>query len=162
MSRRTRRRSAEPGRPSDGRRRTIPGGPATVIEITGLASSTGSLIKRIGLSPDGKLVSDGPACVMSCGWAKRVHLSGVVDLSVLIGSLDSNEAIALGALRSNLPDLVEITTARRLAEMDGAAPPGLIPHGRSHRLCPEDLRLCTPGLRHQGYAAWGEGQDRSP
>jgi hypothetical protein len=78
------------------------------MEITGFAKSGGVLSKRISLAEDGSLKSDGSACVMSRGTARRVHLTGIADLGSLIQGLRSNEAIALGALRPGLPDQVEI------------------------------------------------------
>ena len=103
-----------------------------MIEITGLTSATGPLTKRISLSPDGKLISDGSACVMSRGSASRVRLGSVTEFSRLIGGLQSDQAIALGTLRPGLPDTVEITTARRLSEMNGTAGPGVISRTAGH------------------------------
>ncbi len=106
-----------------------------MIEITGLTSSSGPLTKRISLSPEGKLISDGSACVMSRGSAARVRLGSVTEFSRLIGGLRSDQAIALGALRSDLPDTVEITTAKRLDErlsMEGPAPYGIIARTAGH------------------------------
>ena len=103
-----------------------------MIEVTTLTSATGPLTKRISLSPDGKLISDGSACVMSRGRAQRVRLGGVNEFSALIGGLRSDQAIALGALRPDLPDHVEIATARRLAEMNGSVPPGTVARTADH------------------------------
>ena len=97
-----------------------------VFEITRFAKSNGPLTKRISLADDGSLRSDGSACVMSEGMALRVQLSGVAGLAELIGSLNASEAIALGALRLDLPDAVEIVTKNRLDGMNGAARPDLI------------------------------------
>lgn len=105
------------------------------IEVTGLASSSGPLTKRISLSPEGKLISDGSACLMSYGAARRVRLGGVADFAALIDNLESNEAIALGSLRADLPDTVEITTAKRLAELSGRSqgvPKGVIARTAGH------------------------------
>ncbi len=104
----------------------------TRIEITRLTSSTGPLTKRISLSPDGRLLSDGSACVMGSGEASRVRLAGVAEFANMIGGMASHEAIALGALRADLPDKVEITTATRLDKMNGTAPPGLISRTAGH------------------------------
>ena len=84
------------------------------IEITALTSASGLLTKRISLTPDGKLNSDGSACVMNRGHAERVRLQGVGDFAMLIGGLRSDQAIALGSLRAELPERVEIATARRI------------------------------------------------
>jgi hypothetical protein len=42
------------------------------IEITALTKAGGPLTKRICLSDDGKLISDGSACIMSRGGARRI------------------------------------------------------------------------------------------
>ncbi len=102
------------------------------FEITELASFSGPLTKRISLAPDGSLISDGSACVMSRGIARRVQLDGVAGFADLIGGLSSNEAIALGSLRPDLPDKVEILTARRLAEVNGSTPPFAISRTAGH------------------------------
>ena len=102
------------------------------IEITELVSSVGPLTKRISLSPEGRLISDGSACVMRRGAAKRVRLGGVGEFARLIAKLDSNQAIALGSLRSDLPDTVEVTTAEQLGKLNGSAPAGLIARTAEH------------------------------
>ncbi len=102
------------------------------IEVTALASTSGPLTKRISLSDDGGLISDGSACVMSRGLASRVRLESVSAFATMIGNLKSNEAVALGALRSELPDKVEIMTAKRLSELNGSAPPDAISRTAGH------------------------------
>ena len=94
--------------------------------LTRLSKDGGALTKRIALARDGTVTSDGSACVMSRGIAERMHIDGVEQLASLIGELRSDQAIALGALRSDLPDQVEITTKRALAAMNGMAQPGII------------------------------------
>lgn len=102
------------------------------FEIVGLTSASGLLTKRIKLGDDGLLVSDGSACVMGQGAAKRVRLSGVSDFAALIGSLKSSEAIALGSLRHDLPDVVQVTTAKKLTELNGTAPNHIIARTAGH------------------------------
>jgi hypothetical protein len=94
------------------------------IEFTKLAKDGGPLTKKISLAPDGKLVKDGSACLMVHGTAERVTLDGVDALGELIEGLTASQAIALGALRPDLPDKVEITTEKKL--MNGVARPDLI------------------------------------
>jgi hypothetical protein len=96
------------------------------IEITLISKTGGPLTKRISLSPEGNLISDGSACVMSRGHAQRVRLDRLSQFADLVQQLEPHEAIALGALRDGLPDHVEVTTQDRLAKLTGAAPPGLI------------------------------------
>ena len=102
------------------------------FEVVGLTSASGLLTKRISLGDDGLLFSDGSACVMGQGGARRVRLPGIAAFATLIGGLKSSEAIALGSLRHDLPDDVQVTTARKLADMDGAAPPNLIARTAGH------------------------------
>jgi hypothetical protein len=85
---------------------------ATPVEITCLTKSGGPLTKTIKLAPGGSVMSELSACVMGQGKARRVHIADVGQLAALIDRLQSNEAIALGALRSDLPDQVEIVTKR--------------------------------------------------
>jgi len=96
------------------------------IELTGFASDSGLLSKRISLNPDGTMAADGSACLMSRGTAQRLRFATFSDLATHIGSLPSNEAIALGALRAGLPDHVEIATAAKIASLNGHALDGLI------------------------------------
>jgi len=102
------------------------------IEITAFTSDTGPLTKKISLAPDGSLVSDGSACVMSRGTAKRLRLAGFADFARLIGGLKSNEAIALGALRSDLSDEVQVVTHKKLTELNGHAPSTVIARTAGH------------------------------
>ena len=94
------------------------------IEFTRLTKNAGPLTKKISLAPDGTLVKDGSACVMEHGTAERVRLAGVDALGALIEALTPSQAIALGALRPDLPDRVEITTKKKL--INGVARPDII------------------------------------
>ena len=93
-------------------------------ELVKFTKTGGPLTKKISLSPDGTLVSDGSACVMTHGTAERVKIAGIDELAALIGSLHPSQAIALGALRTDLPDRVEVTTKKRL--VNGVARPDVI------------------------------------
>ena len=88
-----------------------------LIELTVLTKSGGSgpLGKRIFLDVSGKIVSDGSACTMSRGRATRVRIDDLGELAALIEGLTSKQAIALGALRDELPDEVRIVTKAALA-----------------------------------------------
>ena len=109
-------------------REHAPAGPCT-FEITAFTKHGGPLTKRVRLDPSGKMISDGSACIMSYGAARRVRFDSLNDFAEFVGSLRSNEAIAVGALRPELPDNVEITTKRKL---NGAAQPGLITRASDH------------------------------
>jgi hypothetical protein len=93
-----------------------------MIEVTRLRKVGGPLTKRISLAPDGRLVSDGSACVMSRGHATRVRLERFEGFADLIQQLEPSEAIALGGLRPNLLDHVEVTTQDRLAKVSHHSP----------------------------------------
>jgi hypothetical protein len=85
------------------------------------------LTKRISLGPDGALISDGSACVMSCGTASRFGFERLQELAAAIEQFGPNQALALGRLRSDLPTRVEVTAKRKL---DGANRPGVIARTR--------------------------------
>src|SRR6516162_11077608 len=61
---------------------------------------------------------------MEHGTAERVSVADVDALGALIEGLEPSQAIALGTLRPDLPDRVEITTKRKL--INGVARPDLI------------------------------------
>ena len=103
-----------------------------MIEITTLAKTDGPLTKRISLVPDGSLRSDGSACVMSRGRAGRAQFDSLQTFAACIGSLNSNEAIALGALRDGLPDQVQIVTKDKLPPANGAAHSNIIARTGNH------------------------------
>jgi hypothetical protein len=84
-----------------------------MIEITSLVKSDGPLSKHISLGPDGKLRSDGSACFMAAGEARRLQVD-LLKLSRHIDACESDHAIALGRLRNGLSDVVEIRTKRAL------------------------------------------------
>jgi hypothetical protein len=90
-----------------------------MFELTSFVKHDGPLSKKIALGADGKPISDGSACIMSRGIATRVRLPDLHSVAQFIGSLGANEAIALGALRGDLPDHVEVTAAARLRELNG-------------------------------------------
>src|SRR5262249_17529277 len=98
--------------------------PVLRIEFTRLTKDGGPLTKKISLAPDGTLVKDGSACVMAHGTAERVRVAGADALAALIEGLGPSQAIALGALRTDLPDRVEVTTKKRL--INGVARPDII------------------------------------
>jgi hypothetical protein len=83
-------------------------------EITILTKSDGPLTKRISLSADGSIKSDGGACVMARGEARRVAIADVAQLATVIDGLESSQAIALGALRAGLSEQVQVVTKRQL------------------------------------------------
>jgi hypothetical protein len=104
-----------------------------MLEITRFAKSGGPLTKRISLI-DGSLKSDGSACIMSSGTAQRVKLASLAQFAALIEQLPSDQAIALGALRYDLPDQVKVVTKSKLKELNGTAQPHTIARTAEHIL----------------------------
>ena len=97
-----------------------------MIEITALTKEGGPLTKRIGLAEGGTLRSDGSACVMSAGTARRAQFRNLSEFADHISDMRSDEAVALGALRPDLPETVSVVTKNRLALLNGAAAPNTI------------------------------------
>ncbi len=98
-------------------------GSAIPFEVTLFAKADGPLTKRIGLAADGTVTSDGSACVMSAGEARRVRLDHVGQLAELVGRMAQNEALALGALRDDQPERVRVVTKGELAPLNGIPRP---------------------------------------
>ena len=84
-------------------------------EITILKKAGGPLTKRIELI-DGKVISDGADCLMCSGQATRFSFDDLDQLGVLIADLGSDQAIALGRLRQDLGDTVEVVTKAKLSQ----------------------------------------------
>ena len=102
-------------------------------ELVKFTKTGGPLTKHISLAPDGTLVRDGSACVMTRGTAERVKIAGIDELAALIGSLHPSQAIALGALRDRP---ARQGRGRHQEELlNGVARPDTHrPHRRQHRL----------------------------
>jgi hypothetical protein len=127
-------------------------GRVTDMQITLLAKNDGPLTKRISLAVDGSLQSDASACVMTRGIARRFQFDGVEELAAAIARLRPNEALALGALRTGLPDQVEIVTKRQL---NGADHPGIIARTEAYI----DFRPGKPALGLIDYDTKGMPAD---
>ena len=93
---------------------------SSAIEITLFTKSGGPLTKRISLTADGLLKSDGSECFMARGTAQRVGIISAKEFAKLIGGLDSDQAIALGTLRPELPNSVKIITKKEDLKLGGA------------------------------------------
>jgi hypothetical protein len=85
-----------------------------LAEITVFEKIGGVLSKRIWLDSEGKVCSDGSACVMTRGSALRLRIADVSELAAMIEKIRPNEALALGALRADLPEKVHIVTKSKL------------------------------------------------
>jgi hypothetical protein len=90
------------------------------IEFTVLTKDDGPLTKEIRLV-DGKIVSDGRACTMARGIARRAWPNSMQQFADLICSLDERSAVALGALQPDLPDKVAVVTKNTLRQMNDTA-----------------------------------------
>jgi hypothetical protein len=93
------------------------------VELTIFRRADGPLTKRISLSSDGSIKSDGSECVMGRGTARRFMSDRMEGCADLIGRLSSDEALALGTLRSDLPEEVEVVCKKYL---NGVTRPNLI------------------------------------
>ena len=98
-------------------------GSKALPEITVFSKSGGPLTKHISLNADGSINSDGSACVMSEGTARRAKVANVGELAALIEQLKPHQAIGLGVIRDGLPDQVNVVTKEKL---NGVTKPNII------------------------------------
>src|SRR3974377_1272227 len=92
-------------------------------EITVFKKSSGILSKTIAAAVDGSPVSDGSACRMSSGEAKRIPLPGGAQaLAELIENMASDEGLRRGRRVSGVGESAPVTTVSRLK----SAPEGAI------------------------------------
>jgi hypothetical protein len=82
--------------------------------MTGFSKRGGPLSKCIYFDENGELTSNSDACQMIEGSAQRFQPSDVHALADVISKMKPEHALALGALRRDLPDRVEIATKRRI------------------------------------------------
>jgi hypothetical protein len=78
------------------------------------------MTKRIFLDESGALRSDGSQCRMAEGVATRAVVASIGELADRIAACAPDMALALGALKPELPNPATIVTKRRLAEHPGA------------------------------------------
>jgi hypothetical protein len=97
-----------------------------MIELTHFSKLGGPLTKRIFLSEEGKLVSDGSACTMQAGTASRALFQNLPQVAQFISNMPSTDALALGRLRGDMEGALHVTTQGRLASLNGNATPNLI------------------------------------
>ena len=65
--------------------------------------------KRIFLDEQGRVRSDGSQCLMAQGTATRATAEAAADLAQHIVACGNDQAIALGALKADLPDPAQIS-----------------------------------------------------
>ena len=75
--------------------------------------------KRIFLDEQDKVCSDGSQCLMAHGTATRVTAETAAALAKHIMACGTDQAIALGTLRNDLPNPVKVTTAAKLRDNQG-------------------------------------------
>jgi hypothetical protein len=78
-------------------------------QVTVLTKNGGPLTKRIHLAGD-RLANDSSGCVMTHGRARRFEIATARQLAELIGGLQDDQAITLGALRPGLADHVALVS----------------------------------------------------
>ncbi|MCK1698341.1 hypothetical protein [Bradyrhizobium sp. 144] len=76
--------------------------------------------KRISLTNDGKLDSDGSECRMIVGTAARAFAGTASALARIIETCRPDQAITLGALREGISTSVDVTTKKRLNQNPGS------------------------------------------
>ena len=85
----------------------------TTLEITVFTKEGGPLSKRISLTEEGKINSDGSQCKMSLGTADRRLVLSVDELGKIIEYLPRNQALALGRLREGIGNSVHIVSKKK-------------------------------------------------
>jgi hypothetical protein len=76
--------------------------------------------KRIFLDEQGKVCSDGSQCLMAQGTATRAAAETAAELAQHIITCGTDQAIALGALRADVPNQAQVTTSAKLKDHPGA------------------------------------------
>jgi hypothetical protein len=104
-----------------------------VIEITGLTKEGAPLTKRISLSADGTLHSDGSACVMSVGKGRRLRFHGLAGSPVSQTISDAwGQTKPLRSADCGRPDAVTLATKAQLVRLNGTAATGTIARTVDH------------------------------
>jgi hypothetical protein len=109
-----------------------------------LCKTGGPLTKRLWLDKAGHIIADGNECKMSNGTAERIAVNSITDFARYIEKLQPHEGLALGTLRPDLPDKVDVITKGRLAKINGVPRPDLIARTREFILYTPGR--CTPAL----------------
>ncbi|MSP75402.1 MAG: hypothetical protein EXR12_04635 [Rhodospirillaceae bacterium] len=90
------------------------------ISVTVFTKGDGILSKRIWLSPEGRVQSDGSDCKMWEGTAKRAKANTAAELTEIIGTCTSRQALALGYLSDGFADDVRVVTKAALDQNSNA------------------------------------------
>jgi hypothetical protein len=89
------------------------------VELTLFTSEAGPLSKRIHLAADGTLVNDSSAQLVR-GTAERYVLSGLDGLATLLKRCTSNNALALGVMKADVKNKVNVVPTGALEANPGA------------------------------------------
>jgi hypothetical protein len=128
--------------------------PATP-ELTLFVNAHGALTKQFKLDANGDLVTT-EGGQMAAGTAMRVAVSDVQALAELIGTLSSDQALALGSMCAGLSAQVTVTTKKAL---NGETAPGSISRSREFMTFrPERRGFCLCDFDRKGITA--EIQDK--
>jgi hypothetical protein len=102
-------------------------------ELTIFENSRGPLVKSFSLDADGNLVKT-PGGQMGSGRGARVTVPDARALASLINAMTPRRALAMGALRSDLPPIVRVAPVRVVKKraLNGGAAPDLIARTRGH------------------------------
>jgi hypothetical protein len=125
-------------------------------ELTLFVNANGALTKQFTLDADGKLVKT-EGGQMAVGMAMRLAIDNVQALADLIGTMSSNQALALGSMPACLPAQVSVTTKKALNGR--TAPDNTITRSREYLTFDEGRRgFCLCDFDRKGITA--EVQDK--
>jgi hypothetical protein len=110
----------------------------------------GALTKQFRLDANGNLVkTDGGQMV--AGTAQRIAIGDAQALADLIGALSSDQALALGSMRPDLPAQATVATKKAL---NGQTAPGIISRSRDYLAFGESRRgFCLADFDRKGITA---------
>ena len=116
------------------------------FELVVFETSDETLSKIITLGADGQPVSDSSHCRMTRGWAWRWKSRNLYAFAKLIKSMPDDHAIAVGRLKTELQNKVEIYKKDRLALASRWLHR---PDARQSRIFARATRTCALRCRHQ-------------
>jgi hypothetical protein len=105
-------------------------------ELTLFTNARGALTKQFKLDANGNLVKT-EGGQMVAGTAQRIALGDVQTLADLIGTMSSDQALALGSMRSGLSAKVTVATKKAL---NGKTAPDIISRSREYLTFTEEQR----------------------
>ena len=140
----------------------VRGAATTTFEITRFTKADGGLMTKVlTLDGDGTVTSDGSSCRLREGTAERVNIANVAELAALIKGLRSDQAIALGRLRGDLPAVIPMMTKANLVPGGISRTSDFIEFAKGQpAFCPIDVdtKGMPDEMREQIAAIGGFGQ----